>query len=251
MDENAQRYFTELDASLSPKELAKQIETTANWLCYDPEGVHPLAETDRSLLRIWAKEAHPLVRVAAIKALVTLGNVEWDDISHWAIDADKDVRITAIDQADRTVESRERFIHLLLAVMECHTDFYAGIELHMLIAHDDAMLERVWPELERLLVKNDPALNSLLLCCLFEHIIPQKGWGPDDPHIAHWITGDFHTRQAMLLAIAEREGIDAKRFREIVKALTRSSIPQVATEARAMLSKKAAAPRKGKHHQKR
>ncbi len=191
-------------------------------------------------LRTWLDDADPKVRVNAIRELVALGQVDWNDFAHWMMDEDKAVRDAAIDQAGYCCSpvDRMRLAELLLAVIERYADFYAGNELEMLLHTDDTLLDAVWVKLERLLGKNDPEINSLLLCCLFEHIIPRKGWGPDDPHIKSWITGTSHTRQAMLLAIANREGLQTKRFREIVQALAHSTIPAVANEAGAMLREK-------------
>jgi len=130
--------------------------------------------------------------------------------------------------------NEDRFIRLLLAMAERRADYPAGMALADL-SRDDDLLGRIWPEMVRLLDKNEPALNAMLLSTYFEHIIAERRWGPNSTHLRSWFTGEHEVRQRALLIAACWMGLQAGRLGESVRALTQSPLPRIAALAQGVL----------------
>ncbi|MHB9023591.1 MAG: hypothetical protein ACYC7E_05370 [Armatimonadota bacterium] len=167
------------------------------------------------------------------------GTVRWEDMEALALNPSEAIRTKVIDQlfgpvADLINTDTERFCRILIAVAEQYADYTAG-RLLAERSEDDILLEIIWPEMLRLLDKNDTDLNTMLLCAYFEHVIPEHNWGPDDPHLLPMISATGSIRQWTLLAAAAWQGLEEGRFREIVQALLRAKDAKVASIARGII----------------
>ncbi|MHB0936055.1 MAG: hypothetical protein ACYDCO_03195 [Armatimonadota bacterium] len=241
-------FFTGLDRGQPAEELAELIASACQAFreLHDVVqllgGTLPLPPDDRGLLRQWAKDAPAEVRAAAVEALCAIEPVTWNELEAWAMDEDGDVRravLLSMETPDTSAcaqrwTNENRFIRLLLAMAERRADYPAGMALADL-SQDDELLERIWPEMVRLLDKNEPALNAMLLSTYFEHIITEHRWGPNSTLLQSWFTEEHEARQRMLLIAACWMGLQAGRLGEIAQALARSPNPRIAALAQGVL----------------
>jgi len=242
------RFFAGIDQAQPAETLAETIATASQAflelrdVAQLLEGALELPPDDRALLRQWAEDRRAPVRAAAVESLCAIGPLTWAVLEGWALDADEEVRRAVLfstespDTAARALRwaDEHRFIRLLLAMAEERRDYPAGMALADL-SRDDELLERIWPEMVRLLDRNEPALNTLLLCTYFEHIITERQWGPNSTRLMSWFAGDHEVRQRTLLIAACWMGLQAGRLGEIVQALARSANPRISALARGVL----------------
>jgi hypothetical protein len=242
------RFFAGIDRSQPADMLAEQIANASQAFLELRDvvlllgGNLELPPDDRVLLRGWEGDGRGEVRAAAVEALCAIEPVTWAEIERWALDPDDEVRravLFSMESPDTSARALRwaddnRFIRLLLAMAEGRVDYPAGMALADL-SREDELLERIWPEVVRLLDRNEPALNTMLLCTYFEHIIAERQWGPDSTRLKSWVHGDSEVRQRTLLIAACWMGLQAGRYHEIALALAQSPIPRIAALARGVL----------------
>jgi len=242
------RFFAGIDRELAADTLAERIADARQAflelrdVVQLLEGEIALPAEDRAVLRAWAADAPAEVRAAAVETLCAIEPVSWEELERWALDAADEVRravLLSMESPDTVARAlrwmeEDRFIRLLLAMAEQRLDYPAGMALADL-SRDNELLERIWPEMVRLLDRDEPALTTLLLCTYFEHIIAERQWGPDSTRLKSWFAGGREVRQRILLIAACWMGLQAGRFHEIVRALTLSPTPRIAALAHGIL----------------
>jgi|GEM_PF-2242888 len=242
------RFFAGIDRGLPAETLAEQIATASQAflelrdVAQLLEGALELPPDDRALLRQWAGDGRGTVRAAAVESLCAIGPLAWAELGEWALDEDEEVRRAVLFSTESPYTAaralrwshEHRFIRLLLQMAETRMDYPAGMALADL-SRDDELLERIWPEMVRLLDRNEPALTTLLLSTYFEHIITERQWGPNSTRLKSWFAVDCEARQRVLLISACWMGLQAGRLGEIVRALAQSANPRIAALARGVL----------------
>ncbi len=257
MRDDSELYFSTIDQSLPVRSFVQQIGYCLRYFLETAEfalaetGEHrQLADEDIAALRRWAQDSNREISLAALQALIECGSYDWEELLQWACAEDEGVREIVMhymespfshEPMSSLLESDpDRYLHLLFKAAETRADYSAGRLLTDLSA-DDQFLDRIWPEMVRLLDLNDIDLNTMLMAVYFEHVITKRNWGADDPHINPWLAGDYPLRQHILLGIASWMGLHEGKLKSIVQALTRAHDPEIAAIAREML--------KGKNYQ--
>lgn len=245
--EDADRYFTTIDQNLTDGYLAVQIWQALQFFAEVEEfvfaetGEHlKLPDEDVAVLRRWAQDPDAAIRKAAIEALIALGYVRWEDLACWGSDEVEDIRWGLLDPSPgeplQTLYDSEpdQYIRILIKAAELRADYTAGRILRDLSA-DDQRLERIWPEMERLLDIADPDLTTMVMVTYFEDVITEHNWGPNDRHLTSWMDGSKPNRQWVLLGIASYMGLHEGKLKAIVEALSHAQHPDIAAVAREML----------------
>lgn len=197
------------------------------------------------LLRQYAEDKDPYFRAPAVSELCASWPVSWEDLEKWALDTAELVRSNAIGEMESDFRpagelcrtDKARFVALLEEAIRRYGDYAAGNALYWISAEDDEMLELTWAAAERLLSPDDVDSNTVVNVCYLEHVITDKNWGPDDPHIAPWIKGTDIVRKCMLLNVASWMGLGDGRLREITEALSRDADKDIAAGARELLAR--------------
>lgn len=241
----SERFFERFDESLTDGERLRMLRECEKWLLATArqiEGDIELPEMDLAVLREYARDASPAIRAFAVGFLCEHGYAAWSDLEAWARDSEQEVRESVTHAVERSFgetgemcrSDRERCIKLIAEAIERHADYSGGIALHQLSQEDDRWLELTWSEAGRLLDTAKPEIVELLACCYYEHVVPERNWGPDDPHLKDWVRGSETMRKCVLLNVARWVGLGEGRMREIAEALAQGH-GEIASMARDLL----------------
>jgi hypothetical protein len=263
MDEQPTRYFTEIDPTLPPEELAAAIRfaveiwTMEMWSMEMGEAALPVEIVDR--LHAWADDPRPPVARAAIMALIAADACPLEELGIWlatfADEPEQDTIANILWKLSDLIEEEDasRWLAFLASVVARYHNYTAAIlmEFHVNRYPDDYDL--LWPHVEALLDMHNPDVTTPVMVCILEHVIVNRFWGPESPNIAGWITGADDLRKHVLLGIAAYQGLHEGRLSEIVQALSGDADPEIAATARKMLTAEKALvkERKTKKHKAR
>lgn len=246
----AQDYFKMIDLDLPDEQLKDWIQYALGQrdsALAESEERAEFSPYELDVLRR-AANAGSGTREVVAKARFYNGPCTWEDLKSWLLDECKEVREAIIwdihTLGDLSCGGRlcrsdaKRCIDLIAEAAKAYPEdsTVPAITLNDLADESADWLDLTWDAANGLLELNDADVNSALIACYFEHIIPQ--WRPDDRHLANWMSGDDPWRQLILLMVVTWQGLDDGHLREITTALTRSKDSQIARQARGVLEGK-------------
>lgn len=242
--------FDGIDLSLPGEQLAEWLKYVLDQrveLDSEDNRIVTICSEEVEQLQKLSREAGPKTRCVVAEFLMYHGPCSWDDLEAWILDSCKDVRERVIGDiqtfGDHTVGGRlcsgdrKRCVDLIARSCEMNpgeSDMLLT-ELCFFATGEPGWLELTWEAANRLLDIDNTELSTSLVVCYFEHVIPDLGWGPDDPHIRPWIEGEDHRRQIFLLKIAAWCRFEPECLRVIVKALTHSKVKEIRALARGLV----------------
>jgi hypothetical protein len=197
---------------------------------------------DISLLRDYAKELDPNVRLTAIKILCDEAeDLTWEELEEWALDPDEKIRdwvLFRLSFGGELIESdRSRFMDILVRVKETYEASDVGNTFWSLAHNSDDWLDLTWNAAGRLIDLEREQITGSLCAGYVENVLTYLKLGPDDPRVKSWVDGDKSERKFVLLGVVEWLGFGEGRLREITEALSHDTDAEVAEFAKELIER--------------
>lgn len=224
-------------------------ETREDWQSYLIHQGYALSEDPEytALAGEGARDPDPVNRASWVEYLLTFGPCMWEDLERWSLDHSPEVREkfiwsiegTGTAAGDLCDSDKPRCTAMLYeSVMRYGTGPY-GIVMWMLSTQSKDWLDLTWATADRMLDSADSDMRDYLFAGYFEHVIPERIEGSQDPRVRPWIEGSDKDRKLMLLEAASQAlhgfmGYTGDNLRSIVAELASDPNPEVRSEARAV-----------------